>query len=98
MAIPQKKYIPLLIDTLDDSSHFIREVITKELGEIGQTMEDGELKTSIIKALEAKLSDTYTLKSTLPRICDYAAQALEKIGTEQALDIVNRWHQTEQKF
>jgi hypothetical protein len=56
-----------------------------------------KLKGKIILALEASLSDTYTMKSTLPRVCDYAAKALENIGTANAMTIVGKWRQEQQE-
>ena len=55
------------------------------------------MKGKIILALEASLSDTYTMKSSLPRVCDYATKALENIGTANAMKIVGKWRQKQQE-
>ncbi len=94
--VPMARSVPVVINALNDSFHMVREEAAKALGEIGQKVEDRKLISKMILALEASLSDTYTMKSTMPRVCDHVAEALENIGTADAMAIVEKWRQ-EQK-
>ena len=96
-TVPMERSVPIVINALNDSFHMVREEAANALGEIGQKIEDRKLKGKIILALEASLSDTYTMKSTLPRVCDYSAKALENIGTANAMTIVGKWRQEQQE-
>jgi HEAT repeat protein len=94
--VPMERNVPILINALDDQSHLVRKEAAKALGEVGQKVEDRKLKAEIVLALEARLSDTDTLKRSMPRVCDLAAEALEKMGTEDAMTVVRKWRQEQQ--
>jgi HEAT repeat protein len=93
--IQTERAIPTLLVALDDTSFLVREEAASALGKIGQQVEDKKVKAEIIAALANHLSDTYTLHSSLPRVCDHVAEALNQIGTSAALEAVKNWRQSQ---
>jgi HEAT repeat protein len=75
--------VPYLIDDLTNPSTYIRINVAKVLGEIGS--EDA------VPALISSLQDTSSVIGSKSRVCDSAAQSLEKIGNTQAHEALAFW-------
>ncbi|MBZ0315539.1 MAG: HEAT repeat domain-containing protein [Anaerolineae bacterium] len=75
---------PALLSTLSDSDPYVRSETAKTLGILGNP--------SAVPSLIEALSDTERLLGTGKEfVCDHAAEALEKIGTSEGLEVVHRW-------
>ena len=70
---------------LDDDDFDVRWVTIETLGKIGDPR--------AIPCLIDKLQDTRKPALEDQRMCDFAAEALEKIGTPEALAAVNQWRE-----
>jgi archaellum component FlaC len=76
------RVVPDLIERLDSNDTWIRERAASVLGEIGDPR--------AVRPLIALLNDS-TQATFFDRVCDVAAQALERIGTPEALVAVENW-------
>jgi len=86
-AIGDKRAIEALVPVLRDADRDIRRIAAGELAVLGDNR--------AIEPLLELLSDTTTFYTDggehAIRMCDFAAQALERIGTPEALEAVARW-------
>lgn len=79
--------VPGLIAALQDQNPDVRGAAIEALGRIGSS--------DVIEPLVACLEDTTTPRLENQRLCDMAADALEAIGSEAALDALMKWRQDE---
>lgn len=78
--------VPGLIEALQDENIGVRIIVALTLGRIANKR--------AVNALIQRLSDTEKLyPQSIERVCDYAAEALEKIGTPEALVAVRKWRE-----
>jgi HEAT repeat protein len=77
--------VPILISSLDDEDNNVQWAAVETLGELGDP--------SAIPILTQYLENTSSPNWEERRLCDIAALALEKIGTDQAKDAVNKWRE-----
>ena len=75
--------IPGLLEALKDENSDVRGRAVEALGKIGDT--------SVVSALIPMLADEATPHRESKRICDLAANALEALGTPEALAAVAQW-------
>ena len=75
--------VPQLVEYLDTCSHDSRVAVIELLGRIGDPFAVGKLSTM--------LSDQAIAPRYNKRVCDASAEALQKIGTKEALNAVNWW-------
>lgn len=85
----QENSIPRLIILLDDSSSEVRGKTAWALGNLGEMTNN----TSMVKALYPLLEDYDEIVNESEHlfICQYAAEALTQIGTDEALAAVEAW-------
>jgi HEAT repeat protein len=72
-----------LLSALDDHDAQVRWTVTEALGKVGDA--------NAIEKLIALLQDTYTPDWEEKPLCELAAEALQHIGTPEALQAVTRW-------
>ncbi len=77
--------VPPLLSALDDPDGNVRRGAVWTLGQIG----DPRAVPFLISMLEDTAGDMFGIGE---RVCDAAAEALERIGTPEALAAVRAWH------
>ncbi|MFZ4827265.1 MAG: HEAT repeat domain-containing protein [Phototrophicaceae bacterium] len=75
--------VPQLLDALDNPSSEYRVAVIELLGRIGDPF--------AIPKLSALLSDQASAPRYKKRVCDASLESLQKIGTKEALNVVNWW-------
>lgn len=76
--------VPLLIEALEDDDPTVRGHAAEALGRI----DPGDLAGPVIAGLAGRLSDVANFLSSERRICDAAAGALKRIGSPEALHVL----------
>lgn len=87
--LAQEETIPRLITLLEDSSPEVRGKIAWALGNLGEATNN----TTMVKPLFALLEDYGEIinESEHLFVCQYAAEALSQIGTDEALAAIDAW-------
>ena len=83
--IGDARAVEALVGALGDEKSWVRKAAARALGKIGDAR--------AVKPLMELLSDTAKPWRSDERVCDVAAWALERIGTEEALEAVRRWRE-----
>jgi HEAT repeat protein len=83
--IGQKTAVSAMIPLLRDEDNQVRWSATEALGRLGDP--------AAVPELIARFNDDYAPSWEEKRVCDVAAAALEKIGTQEAKSAVERWKQ-----
>jgi HEAT repeat protein len=81
--IADKAIVPDLLELLDDENDAVRWATIESLGKIGDP--------DAIPALVKKLQDAHKPALESKPMCDLAAEALQAIGTSEALAAIERW-------
>ena len=79
--------LPSLLEALHDPVGYVRRAAAEALGTIGDD--------AAVPGLVARLEDTGQQWWEEERVCDIAAEALERIGSGQALAAVEDWRRTQ---
>jgi HEAT repeat protein/DNA polymerase III delta prime subunit len=82
--IAESTAIPMLLEVINDEDGHVRSAAIEALGRIGDPI-------AVSHLVEHLQDETRPYPSIMLRVCDVAAEALEKIGTPEALTALEEW-------